>query len=342
MAIATDELLKRHEAFWRCEGRTLVAKERTKVWTEKPYPLKGGGVAMEPRRISASDVDVNRLVGFSDSPPELFHGDFLRSVGCVYPEAWMGSLIGCEIHVSAYGCVSKPPGVSLAQAAEEFSVAGAMESEWLGVMDRVLARGKDLAGDEYPVRQLHMRGVVDMLAGLLGEEAYCLAPFDQPEALDTLAGKFADLIIAAARRGIKRRAAWSGGYTCRWGLYAPGTMIDYQADASNILSPDLYEEFFMRYDRKVIGSFDYSIIHLHSVGLQIVEPLLKIDELNAIQINLDRETGVFEKEWILSCCERIQEASKALLINGELTEDEFAEFTSRLKPEGLAIGYWNP
>jgi hypothetical protein len=215
-----------------------------------------------------------------------------------------------------------------------------MESAWMGVLDRALERGDAIAGNTFAVRQPHLRGVVDMLAATLGETAYCMAPFDQPEELAALADKYADFYIAVAKRTEGKRRPWNGGYTTRWGVFSPGSIIDYQVDASTILSPDLYEEYFMEYDQRVLSSFPYSIVHLHSVGLHIIDPLVKIKELDAIEINLDREIGEFPKEKILEWCHKVQDADKSLLVIGELNDEELDEFLTELRPEGLAIWYW--
>jgi hypothetical protein len=337
-----QKLLERHKAFWTREkvDSPLLEYQGVMEWVEKPYPVKGGGVAVDPRKIMPEEVDVERLVGLPTDPEKVHHEDYMKSVGCLYPAAWMGSLIGSDIYVSAFGCVTKPTGVNLTQALDDFSADRAMESSWMEVLDKALEHSDAVASEKFSVRQPHLRGVVDMLAACLGETAYCMAPFDQPAELAKLADKYADFYISVAKRTLSKRREWHGGYTTRWGLYSPGPVIDYQVDASTIVSPDMYEEVFLEYDRRVISSFDYSIVHLHSVGLHIIDPLLKIDELDAIEVNLDREIGEFPKQEILQWCRKIQDASKSVLVIGELNDEELNEFLSELRPEGLAIWYW--
>lgn len=337
-------LLERHRAFWERASveRPLIGKEPPRQWTKRPYPVKGRGCVEDPTPILSRDVDVERLIGADDADRELLLGDLILPAGCLYPEAWMGSLIGCPIRASAYGCVARPAQVGLAAASTGFSVETALWSDWAAVMDCVLRTAADLFGERLPVRQLHQRGVIDMLAAFLGEVELCTAASDRADELRQLADQFADLYTAVVRRGLALRPVWRDGYVSVWNVYAPGPIVDYQVDASSLFSPRMYEELFLVHDRKVLREFPYSVIHLHACGLHILDGLLKMDELSAVQIQLDRETGVWEKEGMLACCRRVQEASKCLIINGELAENELAEFLSALSPNGLAVRYWEP
>lgn len=347
MTIDTEHLqqiIARHNAFWSrdpVEG-PLVAHVETRQWEPKPYPLKGGRFAFDVERLFPQNVDIERVLGGPENHKELLVGDLILSVGPRYPQAWMGALIGCPIHVSAYGCVSKPVGKDVVQASQEFSVAQALASDWAKLMDRFLQRAADLAQGKLPVRHLHLRGIIDMLAAYLSEEALCLAVFDEPSALARLAQKFVELHLATAHRELDMIPRWQGGSVSSWNLYAPGPLLDYQIDASSLFSSRVYREHFLEIDRQVLASFPYSIIHLHAVGLHLLDVVLDIPELGAIQISLDRETGVWNKEHMLECCKRTQARGKSLLVHGELSEREFLEFTSALDPRGLAIYYWNP
>ena len=138
------------------------------------------------------------------------------------------------------------------------------------------------------------------------------------------------------------RSLWQDGYVSTWKIYAPGPLVDYQIDASSLFSAGMYEEHFLEYDRKVIGEFPYSVIHLHSCGLHMLESILTIEELKAVEVHLDRETGNWERDKIIEYFRKIQNDSKCLIIYGELTEDELLYFKSALSPNGLAIHYWNP
>ena len=216
------------------------------------------------------------------------------------------------------------------------------QSPWLDVMDRVIAAEVAVAGSARGAGQLHLRGVIDVLAAYLGEERLCTAVYDDPEGLRQLAEGFADLYIETAGRGLQTRPPWRGGYVSTWGLYAPGPLVDYQIDASSLLSLETYREHFSPFDARVLSAFAHTVIHLHSCGLHAVPAVLDTDGVQAVQISLDREAAGYRQEPVLEACEQIQSRNKSLLVCGELEEDELDEFQRRLRPEGLAIFYWKP
>ncbi len=334
-----DALLDRHSHFWERgpADRPLLARLPPHQWARKPYPISSGENVVGPSPLTPADVDIERLLGLDRPPPELTVGDLLLSAGCVYPQAWMESLLGCPILASDTSVVARPVSMVMPEAAAAFSVQAALGSPWLSVMDAVLDRAVAAAGDAHPVQQLHLRGVIDMLAAYLGEARLCLAVHDYPDELAALADRFTELYIAIARRDLARRRLWHGGYVSTWRVYAAGPLLDYQIDASNLFSPRMYREHFLAYDRRVLSTFPYSVTHLHATGLHQLDALLALPETRAIQINLDRETGVWDKAGVLACCHRVQLQGKSLVITGELDDTELAEFLAALDPRGLAL-----
>ena len=85
------------------------------------------------------------------------------------------------------------------------------------------------------------------------------------------------------------------------------------------------------------GSFDYSIIDLHSAGTMHIYPvLLEVDELSAISVTLDRYENAPTAHDLLPTFRDIL-AKKSLSITGEMTRAELEILTSALPGRGLAI-----
>jgi hypothetical protein len=336
--------IEKNKAFWeRTNEEPLLAKIPFTGFHRKPYPASGGRDIVEPERLLPSDMDIDRLIGFGKGSPEPFNGDMVQFAGCLYPESWMECLIGCPIYATAFSCSSKPVSKDdSGEAMDRFRMEEAIHSEWAEAMNRVIDRLNEKAGSAVPVRLLHFRGVIDMLAAFLGEEKLCYSLYDYPEKVAELGDKFAEMYVWAAQNNMDRVKPWNGGYASAWGVFAPGPIADYQIDASNLFSLDTYRRHFLEFDKKVIGQFAYNLMHLHACGLHILDAVLEIDALKCVEVTLERETGAFDKEKILAACRKIQAASKSLIINGELDERELAEFKDRLDPKGLAIFYWSP
>ncbi len=329
--------------FWKLTNKEpLVAKIPFSGFYKKPYPVMGGRDITDPEQLFPENVDVDRLIGISKSLPDPFNDDMVNYIGCMYPESWMESLIGCSIFATAFSCSSKPVLGENFNAINEFRLSDALASKWFEVMNHVIERLNDKAGNALPVGLLHFRGVIDMLAAFLGEEELCFTLHDYPEKIAELGDKFTELYVLIVQNNISRIRPWRGGFESNWGVFAPGPIVDYQIDASNLFPIDTYRKHFLEFDKKVMRNFEYNLMHMHACGLHILDAVLEIDHLKAVEITIERETGVFKKELILDSCKKIQAASKGVIINGELNEEELAEFKDRLDPSGLAIFYWSP
>ena len=339
----TIEVLDKHRAFWlrKDVDEPLVQRFHFGGFRQKPYPLSDERSAVKPVKLTPDLIDIPRLLGLDQARPAPIDNNKVNWVGPVFPEAWMESVVGCPVYASAFSCTAKPVTNSVESFASDFQLSEALQSPWLKVMDKVIETAVGFAGTDIAVRQLHMRGIIDMLAACIGEESLCLALHDRDRHLNQLGDAFTQLYIEVALRGLHLRPQWNGGYVSTWGLFAPGSLLDYQADASSMIAPDLYKEFFIKYDSSIISEFEHSIVHVHACGLHIIDALLQIDELNAIEISLDRETGVWFPQKLIDYCKEIQSAGKSVLIYGQLSKAELEVFLAALSPVGLAIFHWN-
>ena len=339
-----DQLIEKHKRFWTpsAGGDVLLAERPHPNWRPKPYPLRGGASISDARQIHPHEVDIKRLLGLNDRLPPLTIGDSITGIEPVYPVCWMESLLGCPIHASAFSCTSKPVPKPAGERLPAFDRGTVFRSPWLEVMDRVIEEEVAAADSVYPAWQLHLRGLIDMLSAYVGEEQLCLSMYDEPQRLRELADDFAGLYVTIAERGLRMRPTWKGGYVSSWGVYAPGPLVDYQIDASNLVSLEAYGRHFAALDEKVLRRFPYSVIHLHACGLHVVDAVLDMKCNCAVEINLDREAAWWNKEAVFNACRKIQDRGKPLIVLGELSAAELDEFLCRLQPDGLAVFYWSP
>ena len=109
----------------------------------------------------------------------------------------------------------------------------------------------------------------------------------------------------------------------------------YEEDATILFSSNVYEEFFKPCDRQIAASFDYALIHTHSADKKLVDDLLDIEELPAVQCLID-PSGPSVSE-LIPVFQRVQAADKALLITHELDDEELEPILEVLSPRGLAL-----
>lgn len=131
---------------------------------------------------------------------------------------------------------------------------------------------------------------------------------------------------------------FTGGQFNSYGLWAPGTTATFNVDAANILSPQLYREFFLPCDRHIAEAFDYPVIHTHSAAAQHIGSWLSIENLT-IQI-VDDPVSRFSWEELLTKCRQVQERGRPLILL--LLEEHVDEALEELSPRGLQISTYRP
>jgi len=182
-----------------------------------------------------------------------------------------------------------------------------------------------------------MRGPMDMVASLLGDEGMCLSIYDDPPLLRRLLAECTEIFIRVARAQYERIPSHHNGYCSPFGIWAPGTVVRNQFDHSALVSPESYESIFLPYDEEVFKAFEHSIMHIHSTNLKLLDIILEIDALTAIQVTLDLEPAGPPLREIKDALKRIS-AVKPLLIEGRMTEHELRQLVEMLPPAGLYIG----
>ena len=342
-----QHIIEKHLKFWRGENvEPLCAELPHPGWSRKPYPLSRNRYAIEPQRIEPDDIDIDKLLAADRLPTVPNTGEYLHGVKTMYPVACMESVIGCPIFAADTSCYSRPYD-SLPSTEPKPSSA-----EWVPILDSVIRREVELSSGRLPSLQLHLRGIVDMVAAYWGEERMCLSMFDDPKAIHTLVADFASLYLDMARRGVEARPKWHDGFVSHWGVFAPEALLDYQVDATSILSKAQYDEFFLSVDEDILSAFPFSVVHLHACGLHIAPSIAGCARVTsnekaftggrAVEISLDREAGAFQIEAIIDATRLLQMHGVRVILNGELYEAEVEILTQALDPGGLAIFSWRP
>ena len=121
-----------------------------------------------------------------------------------------------------------------------------------------------------------------------------------------------------------------------FGVWGPGRFVRTQCDASAILSPAQYRDWFLPYDQEISRTVEYSIIHLHSGSLHTVPALLAVERPRAIQVSLDPEPSGPPVERLLPVFRQVL-AAKPLIVDGYLTEPQIDMLLRELPHEGLYI-----
>jgi hypothetical protein len=260
-------------------------------------------------------------------------GDVFAPVAPYSLVPWVEAIIGCPIHVSlkAHSMWSLPPYQSLRQIDRV-----AADPAWLDKLREFTAFLAERAGGRYLVTQTLMRGISDMLEALLGGDGLGLAIYDDPQKFHEVAAQCAEVFIEIGRAQLDLIPRFRGGMSNPFGLWAPGSSIRTQDDASALLSPAQYAEFILPYQERIAAAFDYSVIHLHSVCLHVADAVCD-SSLGAVQVSLDPVPFGPTVTELLPKLARILE-KKPLILEGPFTQAELDLTLNTLDPRGLFIG----
>ena len=81
--------------------------------------------------------------------------------------------------------------------------------------------------------------------------------------------------------------------------------------------------------------FPFSVIHLHTSSLFLLDRILRIEPLKCIQINKD--AGDVNISEMLPFLKKVQPRGKTLLIRGQLDQDDLRSLRRELPPQGLYL-----
>ncbi|MHB0857176.1 MAG: hypothetical protein ACYC5M_06350 [Anaerolineae bacterium] len=329
------EILARHAAWWRRQG-TLVAHIPTEPLGTLWLPLSDGSVASEDMDITPEMLDLDRLTGEELKPGSLeFVEDWVRTREPFSRVPWVEAILGCPIHTTMLGGSMR--GRSFVSDWCQWTPSAPwLHAGWLRTLEYAVDLLEARSGGRYGVAQTLMRGPSDLAEAVLGPELMIFSMYDAPQALRAFLDATTDVFVQVLEAQRCRTTPILDGYVSFFGLWAPGTVVRTQCDASAILSPRQYAEWYLPYDERISQAGQYSIIHLHSGSLHTVPALIERELPQAIQVSLDPEPSGPPLRDLLPAFRTVL-AHKPLLVDGAMSEDDICLLRDELPSDGLAI-----
>jgi hypothetical protein len=347
---AGRRLVERHRAWWGRQG-SLFADHTGSPLGDLWLPLADGTLATEDLTVTPEILDVERLAG-ADTwvGPEGEGGAAQPGHGALQVEGdvfaarapyarvpWVEAILGCPIRATIVGGSMRTQAFMPSWEAWENRPIKRHEG-WFDLLKRLVERMVARSGGRYAVVQTLMRGPTDLAEAVFGPEMMCLSLYDHPEELRRFLDEATELFIEILHAQLERIPRVEGGYVDAFGVWAPGTVVRTQCDASAILSPRQYAEWFLPYDERICRSVDRATIHLHSSSLHTVDALVQVEPLHAIQVTWETAgptVPTFERA--LGIYRKVLE-HKALILSGPITDAELAVLQRELPQDGLYIG----
>jgi hypothetical protein len=328
-------LLQRHADWWQRKGSLCTVVQGTPLgdlW----LPLADGTVATEDLDLAPEMLDIDRLAGPPLEAGALeFEGDRFRTAAPYMRVPWVEAILGTPIRATIQGGSMRT--MAFVDSWEEWEGSPTHRDDgWFDLLKRFTELLVQRSGGRYAVVQTLMRGPVDLAEAVLGPERLCLSMYDHPRSLCSFLAEVTDTFIEILREQLARIPSVAGGTVTPFGIWAPGTVVRTQCDATAFLSAAHYAEWFLPYDVRICETVDYSIIHLHSCSLHTVDALLAVERPHAVQVTLEAEPSGPPLGEMVPIFRKIL-GVKPLLLEGKLSAEEQSWLRDRLPSDGLAI-----
>ena len=273
--------------------------------------------------------DYDRIVAQWDEVED----DLIRAVAPIPPFPWLEAMLGSPVQVGNESIWAEEGGFDYAELNK---LDLSKDNPWCRKYLEFVAGLQDHYKNRFPVGQPILRGVSDMIASLRGTSQMILDLYDRPEDFQHLARICSDLLIELVQEQQSLTGPFLGGYEVeQLSLWAPDRIIRIQEDASALFSPSLYIQYLHEEDQRQASAFPYSVIHLHSSSLFLLNHILDIESLNCIQINKD--VGGPEIQRMLPFFKMVKKLGKRLLIRGKLDGEDLLLLKRELSPNGLYL-----
>lgn len=334
------EYKERHMAFWSLEesARPLVGftvGAGSDSWSYWKYNNAAKELyknqVVTPANLSPQNFVDGQLEYLEESAR--INDDVCRSAMPLASIPWMEAILGCPVISSGEHLTIEP----LSNDAESIDLHSLdIHNEWIKKYMEFMDVYSTGFGEKYPVGQSIIRGISDLGNALIGIENASIGLLASPESMHKLFDKVTGSLIEFFKLQQKFLPQFRDGYVIgQYEIWAPEYPVRIQEDAAVFYSPELFDEFLKERVAEIAGISNYTLIHLHSPAMTLIDNFLEINQIDAFQVTKD--PGSVTLSEMISALVKIQEKGRPLIVKGELNEEDIKLLKSNLSPSGLCI-----
>jgi hypothetical protein len=259
-------------------------------------------------------------------------GDFIYAADAFWGIPWLEAVLGCELWANHQsGSIHAE---RLQKFNPEYFGKFQLNEPWSIKAVEFLKKISEHSKGRYPLATTRMRGIVDLLAVIYGNENLIFKMMESPAEIRLVCKALMELWIAFAQLQLDHIPLFHGGIgSFYYNMWAPAKSVWHQEDAAALLSPDLYEQFILPCDLKIADSFGGCFMHMHPTGFYPYKQLI-LSNMTCLELHID-EGGASARE--LFEIHKTILAHKPLLIWGNIPEQDLDWIFSNLPAGGLAV-----
>jgi len=323
-----ETIKQRFDAFW---DREIIDRPLIRITAPKAKRIKGS--CPKPERMEERWTNIEYVVEKAELELRntFFLGDaipfYLPNLG---PDSFT-AFLGAELTFKSEETSWAEP---FLEDLSGYEPVLRKDNKWWRIMNELLdafcevAEGRFMIG----IPDIHYGG--DSLVATIGAQKLIRCLFTQPEDVKRLIRKLTEICRMVFDQYYEKISRVQDGSITWIPAYSRGKFFALQDDFSGLVSPKMFEEFFVEEQEILSKYLDNSIFHLDGpMALGNLDRLLQIDSLDGIQW----VPGAGAKpmsEW-LDVCRKVLDAGKCLQITCKPEEVDF--LLSNLKHEGLFI-----
>lgn len=246
----------------------------------------------------------------------------------------IGAFLGCELKIEPHTSWQKPCCSAIDEIMTKQFVA---QNQWYIKINQITDTAIERSRGRYIITIPDLGNSAEIMAYMLGTENLCFALLDSPNSvkssidyISSLWFKLYDEFYQKIQKNMKGSCMWLP-------TWAPGKTFPLQCDFSAMISPSMFEEFFLPEIQRECRFLDYPLYHLDGKeAIKHLDLLLEVPELKAIQWCPGAGAGEDNSmlRWI-PLLKKIQARKKSIHI--EVNKNEVEPLLQELKPYGLMM-----
>jgi|GEM_PF-6151872 len=330
--------IERQMRFWRSEetDRPLLTYHVGPYYPVKRYP--NVTASLPSGHLTPKDLSIPALLKDFDLLRDQYaqvEDDMVYVASQLYGFPMIEAILGCKVSVSrTSGSFWTEPFLDDWSMLD--SLPDRINKGWLDKLVEMMEATVRWAAGAYPVPLPNLQMVAEMMGGARGATQLALDFFDYPAESKRLAEICLKIWMDVHEIVEPMCPRYEGGYAAHdYGLWAPEQVDVTQEDYSALLSPPIFHDFILPCQRAILKVLPYNILHLHPPSIYVLDQVLDLPELKAI--NLNYEVGRRDLSTMIPVWKRIQEHKPLLIYASHINEEEIARIVMELDPRGLAL-----